>query len=87
MPFMTYLEQVGFDKGLEKGLEKGQIQGQEKTLKETIVTILQTRFGNVDEQLQQRVQTLTDRALLQELVKMAVQCSSLTEFAQLLPAN
>ncbi len=99
MPYITSIEQLGREEGLQKGIEKGLQQGIEKGLQQgietglkqgiqqerqqTIVNILENRFGPVSASLQDRVAKISDLGQLAALKETAFKCPSLADFERL----
>jgi hypothetical protein len=65
MPFVTYAERVGFDKGEEQGLKKGE----EKGLLQGIESVLEVRFGPAGLALLPDVRQVTDLKVLQAVLQ------------------
>lgn len=65
----------GRKEGLKEGLEKGQIYGERKLL----LRLMALMFGPLSEELTQRIQAITDVAVLEELSQQVVQAKSLDE--------
>jgi len=77
------LEQTPFYKDvLEEGREKGREEGKEEGMEKTIIAALAARFGSVSERLSERVHNIRERnrALFDELIKLAVTAKDLGEF-------
>ena len=69
-------EQRGIEKGMEKGLAKGLAQGAHTGIAETLHTLLQEKFGDLPEWVNQRLQQ-ADTAVLQHWVVRFVHAQSL----------
>ena len=54
MQFMTSWEKRGWKKGLREGLK----EGRQATLQETVLRLLQRRFGTLESSVQERVKRL-----------------------------
>jgi hypothetical protein len=64
MPYVTSVEQIGFDRGLHVGEEIGQ--------RSTILFLLEQKFGELSERLNDRINRLSSeqlRALLKVLLR------------------
>ena len=76
MPYITSIEQIGLEKGEQIGIVK--------SAKESIITVLETRFGNVSTNIVDAVNQIDDIQSLKQLTKTAVLIDSLESFANLL---
>ena len=75
--FAQYLTREGIEQGIEKGVEQG--------LRESILAVLETRFGlPAPHLLTARIETIDDVQRLKALLRTAVQVSSPEEFGQFL---
>ncbi len=68
MPFMTSFE----------------IDGRLKSSRESVIAVLETRFGSVPDPCQEQVNRLEDLTLLQQLLKQAVTVASIAAFEEIL---
>ncbi|MFM7099864.1 MAG: transposase, partial [Verrucomicrobiota bacterium] len=86
MPYVTSYEQLSREEGLQQGLlqgrEQGRQDGETQTLRETILDLLEIRFGAVSEDVRQAVMTETDPARLRALHRRAATASRLDDFAR-----
>ncbi|MDY7007490.1 MAG: transposase [Cyanobacteriota bacterium] len=73
MPYITSIEEIG--------LAKGEL----KSTRESIITVLETRFENVPTNIVDAVNQIDDIQSLKQLTKTAVLIDSLESFAALLP--
>ena len=88
MPHITLFEELALKEGLEKGLEKGLVEGLEKGLekgivqnaRESILDVLDTRFGQVPESVRERINAIGSEPTLKNLLRQAARASSLEEF-------
>ena len=97
MPYITSIERIGIKKGLEQGLEQGLEKGLERGLEkglekgiiqdaqESIIDILDVRFGKITPSLASKIYGLRDSSLLRKLRKNAVTIESLGEFERMIP--
>jgi hypothetical protein len=76
MKYITNMERRGLEKGLEKGQHLGQIHGQQ----ESVLVVLETRFGEVPYPLREAVTALNDLAQLKQWHRWAIQLPSLEQF-------
>jgi hypothetical protein len=72
MKYITNMER----RGLEKGVQIGQIRSQQ----ESVLAVLETRFGEVPYPLREAVTTMDDLARLKQWHRSAIQLPSLEEF-------
>lgn len=76
MKYITNMERRGLEKGLEKGQQIGQIRSQQ----ESVLAVLETRFGEVPYPLREAVTVMHDLARLKQWHRSAIQLPSLEEF-------
>ena len=75
----------GIEQGIERGIEKGIEKGVEQGLRESILAVLETRFGlPAPHPLTARIETIDNVQRLKALLRTAVQVSGLDAFGQLL---
>ncbi|RME03573.1 MAG: hypothetical protein D6805_06045 [Planctomycetota bacterium] len=67
-------KQQGLQQGLEQGLQQG-------TLKKAQEAVLEARFGELPQELAERVQLVEEVERLDELIVAAACCRSIREFA------
>jgi hypothetical protein len=72
MPYVTSIERLA----MAEGKAKGKVEGKA----ETILLVLETRFGSTSEGLSSAVRGITDSDRLTELARLAVVTQSLEEF-------
>ena len=72
MPYVTSIERIG----REEGLTEGRVEA----LRENIVEVLETRFGQVPFAVREQVNAIADAAQLKALHRRAVTCVNLAEF-------
>jgi hypothetical protein len=78
MPLLSNMELRGMERGLEQGLE----QGTRQTARDSVITVLRVRFGEVPTQLTDTLNNIEDLPLLKQLLERAVNVNSMTEFQQ-----
>lgn len=76
MKYITNIERRGLQKGLEQGQQLGQIRNQQ----ESVLTVLETRFGDIPYPLREAVAAMHDLPQLKQWHRSAIQMSSLEEF-------
>ncbi|MFQ3611998.1 MAG: hypothetical protein SNJ72_10955 [Fimbriimonadales bacterium] len=72
----------GFQEGVKQGIQQGIQQGVEAGARETILAILQARFGNVPEEVHQRLTEIHDIQQLRRLSVSAAQARTIAEFVE-----
>ena len=72
MKYITNIER----RGLEKGQQLGQIRNQQ----ESVLTVLETRFGDLPYPLREAVTATHDLAQLKQWLRSAIQLPTLEEF-------
>ena len=72
MKYVTNIER----RGLEKGRQEGQIRNQQ----ESVLAVLETRFGEVPYPLREAVTAMDDLARLKQWHRLAIQRPTLEEF-------
>jgi predicted transposase YdaD len=85
-PWYTEIRQEGWQIGLEKGLEQGLKLGERRNMRESILRVLQHRFGPVPADFEQQLQEL-DLPELRGLLDAALDVDSLAEFGARLLAH
>ena len=76
MPLMSNIE----EKALNRGVQKGYLE----TGRNAIIRILKIRFGSDIKSVENKINQITDLALLEKLLEQSVISNSLTEFEQYL---
>jgi len=76
MKYITNIERRGLEKGLEKGQQLGQIRNQQ----ESVLAVLETRFGEVPYPLREAVTAMDDLARLKQWLRLAIQLPNLEAF-------
>ncbi len=71
----TMLESI-----LKRGMAKGMAEGQIKS----VITVLETRFGEIPASLQKKVLNVQDTGRIETLLKLATTCQTLKEFQKAL---
>jgi len=80
---MTLAEQLiqkGREEGLHQGMERGLHQGMERGIQESVIEVLEARFGAVPASIKKRLTSITDRAILEDLLKKAATAFTLPEW-------
>ena len=72
MPHITLFEELALKEGLEKGIVQN--------ARESILDVLDTRFGQVPESVRERINAIGSEPTLKNLLRQAAQASSLEEF-------
>jgi len=76
MKYITHMERRGLEKGRQEGRQEGQIRGQQ----ESVLTVLETRFGEIPYALREAVTATDDLDRLKQWHRIAIQLASLAEF-------
>jgi flagellar biosynthesis/type III secretory pathway protein FliH len=82
---MTLAEQLheeGMQQGMQQGMEQGIHRGQVAAQQKDILEALEIRFERVPEGLREEIESITDTAKLQALLRAAIRSSRLEEFAE-----
>ena len=83
--FAQYIKQQGIEQGIEQGREEGIEQGGRQRAIEDILEVLEIRFGLSEAHpLSTRIAAIEDLQLLKQLLRAAIQVSSLEAFEQVL---
>ncbi|MBI4853995.1 MAG: hypothetical protein HY819_19530 [Acidobacteria bacterium] len=69
---------------MQQGLQQGLQQGSILNAKESVINILETRFGAIPKNLTETVNKTEDITLLKNLRKQAILVNSLEEFKKIL---
>jgi len=75
----------GMERGLHQGMERGLHQGMERGMQESVIEVLEARFGAVSASIRKRLTSITDRAMLEDLLKKAATVPTLTEWEKNVP--
>lgn len=78
--YVTSFERLGMEKGMERGMEKGMEKGELKALRGSLQDILQLRFAEVPQEVQDAINQINDVERLRQLQRTAVLCSQLEVF-------
>ena len=84
MSYVTSIERMGIQKGIvlgtEQGIERGTEQGELKMVRESILEVLDDKFGQTPDQVVKVVHALADRDVLKALLKLAAKSVSMDQF-------
>ncbi len=75
----TLLEQI-----LKEGAAKGKAEGMAEGKIQSLLTILELRFGEIPAALHKKLMKLRDTDRLEQIIKLAVTCKSIREFQKAL---
>jgi predicted transposase YdaD len=78
------IQREGEAKGLAEGLAKGKAEGKAEGKTESVLTVLELRFGEVPAVLQKKLKNLQDIERIEEITKLAVTSQNLKEFQKAL---
>ena len=70
----------GLAEGRSKGLKEGQAKDLLEARRQDVLEVLEARFGDVGEDVSERVQGLTDEGRLRQAHRLAITVPSLEEF-------
>jgi predicted transposase YdaD len=76
MKYITNMERRGLERGRQEGRQEGQIRSQQ----ESVLAVLETRFGEIPYDLREAVTATDDLARLKRWHLLAIQLASLAEF-------
>jgi predicted transposase YdaD len=82
---MTLAEQLheeGMQQGMQQGRQEGRKEGLVFSKQQDILEALMIRFDRVPEGLREEIESITDTAKLQALLRAAIRSSRLEEFAE-----
>jgi hypothetical protein len=80
MRYVTSIERLAKAEGIEQGIEEGILQN----ARDSVIEVIETRFGEVPNSIVEVVNQINDPAVLKMLLKRAIAIPSTTEFQQLL---
>ena len=70
--------------GIREGIREGKREGKREERQDSIVVILQTRFGSMDDDIKAQVKKIQDERILKELFHTSILVKSLDEFKKTL---
>ena len=76
MKYVTNIERRGRAEGRQEGRQEGQLRNQQ----ESVLAVLETRFGEIPYDLREAVAATDDLARLKRWHRLAIQLTSLAEF-------
>ncbi|MFM6282999.1 MAG: transposase, partial [Dolichospermum sp.] len=85
MRYVTSIERLAKQEGIEEGLQEGRQLGVIQSSQDSVIEVLETRFGQVPITIINAVNNINDSSVLKTLHKRAISIPSLAEFEQLLP--
>ncbi|PPJ64798.1 transposase [Cuspidothrix issatschenkoi] len=85
MRYVTSIERLAKQEGIEEGLQEGRQLGVIQSSQDSVIEVLETRFGEVPITIIDAVNNINDSSVLKTLLKRAISIPSLAEFEQLLP--
>jgi hypothetical protein len=80
MRYVTSIERLGKAEGIEEGIEQGILQN----ARDSVIEVLETRFGLVPSSIVEVVNQLDESAVLKRLHKRAIAIPSVAEFEEVL---
>jgi len=78
MPLLSRMEEMAIEQGIERGIERGTLQN----ARESIVTVLRFRLGELPPSLVETLNNQTELPKLKQLLEIALAVNSLEEFEQ-----
>jgi hypothetical protein len=72
--------QEGIQQGLQQGLQKGKIEGVIEGKQESLIKILEIRFGEIEESLRERIKSIREVEKLNNLLVSVIKVKDLQEF-------
>ena len=78
MSLAEQFRQEGMQQGMQQGIHRGQVAAKQQYILETLMI----RFELVPEGLREEIESITDTAKLQALLRAAIRSSTLEEFAE-----
>ncbi len=91
VPYITSIERLakaeGREEGLEEGIEQGIERGSVQNSRENIITVLETRFGEVPEIFRERINQIENLATLRQLLIRGITIASFEDFEQEISSN
>ncbi|MFN5892426.1 MAG: transposase [Dolichospermum sp.] len=85
MRYVTSIERLAKQEGIEAPLQEGRQLGVIQSSQDSVIEVLETRFGQVPITIINAVNNINDSSVLKTLLKRAISIPSLAEFEQLLP--
>ncbi len=79
MELMTSYERKGMEKGRREGIEKGRQEGVVKGKQEAVSMVLETKFGAAAAREMEKVRSIHDLQLLNDLLKQILTVGSLED--------
>ncbi len=74
-------------RGIEQGIEQGMQQGIEQAKRQIVESILQVRFGEIDEELAQIIEPLIQLETLDDCTRLTMQLDRSQLLARFQPEN
>jgi heme oxygenase len=59
MPYITSVEQIGYDRGLEVGVERGEELGAQRQARSILIKQLTRKLGSIGDRMINRINTLS----------------------------
>jgi hypothetical protein len=85
MRYVTSIERLAKQEGIEEGLQERRQLGVIQSSQDSVIEVLETRFGEVPITIINAVNNINDSSVLKTLHKRAISIPSLAEFEQFLP--
>lgn len=81
---IQYVFEYWMEQGMERGIQQGMERGLLFEAQESVLEALSERFGDVSQDIKDRVQAIQDRGVLKGLLRRAIRVANLDEFLQAL---
>jgi len=81
-PFYREILEEGRARGLREGMERGLERGQMESLRESVLEVLEVRFGLVPPDVEEMVRSVRGRKLLEGLLRKTASVESLGAFSE-----
>ena len=83
MPYVTSAERMGIQKGLQQGLQQGLLQD----AREMVLDAFDAKFGSVPSHVHEKVDAMTDRKKLKQILRTVVRAENLEEVEKAITWN
>jgi hypothetical protein len=84
MRYVTSIERLAKAEGIQEGIEQGIQEGILQNARDSVIEVLETRFGEVPSSIVEVVNQIKESAVLKMLLKRAIAIPSTAEFQQIL---
>jgi len=81
-PVIGDLVKQGIREGFQQGIQEGKIEGVIEGRQESLIKILEIRFGEIEESLKERIKSIREVEKLNSLLASAIKVKDLQEFKE-----